>query len=242
MHLKFAIIDDSSIDTQYVSKLVKKWAVIADHIVCIQEFFSAEEFLFHYEDEKDYDILLLDIEMSGMNGVELAKRIRQENGTVQMLFITGFSDFVAEGYEVSALHYLMKPVSEEKLFAVMDRAVQNCNKTEKYLLVTVNQTLKRILVSSIMYAETFAHYVMLVTTEGEYQIRENTSVLAERLGEDFVRPHRSYLVNLRYVHSISKTEVLMDNRKPIPLSRYNYQKINQDFIQYYKGQYNDETF
>lgn len=242
MHLKFAIIDDSLIDTQYVAQLVKKWATITDHTVCIQEFFSAEEFLFHYEDEKDYDILLLDIEMSDMNGVELAKRLRQENATVQMIFITGFPDFMAEGYEVSALHYLLKPVGEEKLFAVMDRAAKNCVKTENYLLVTIEQTLKRIPVSSIIYAETFAHYVTLVTAEGEYQIRENTSALAEKLGEDFVRPHRSYLVNLRHVYSISKTEVLLDNRKAIPLSRYNYKEINQAFIQYYKGQYNDEGF
>lgn len=242
MHLNFAIIDDNSTDIQYAATLVKNWAVAANHTVRIHEFLSAEEFMFHYADEKDYDILLLDIEMGGMNGVELAKRIRQDNDTVQMIFITGFPDFVAEGYDVSALHYLMKPVSEEKLFAVMDRAARNCVKTENYLLVTLDQTLKRIPVNSIMYAESFAHYIVLVTAEGQYQVRENIGVLAEKLGENFVRPHRSYLVNLRHVHSISKTEVLLDNGSAIPLSRYNYQKINQAFIQYYKGQFNDETF
>ena len=102
--------------------------------------------------------------------------------------------------------------------------------------------MKRIPIGSIMYAETFAHYNVLATTDGEYQIRENTGTLAEKLGANFVRPHRSYLVNLRFVHSIFKTEVLLDNGKEIPLSRYNYPKVMQAFIQYYKGQSNDEHF
>ena len=140
------------------------------------------------------------------------------------------------------LPYLLKPVSEEKLFAVMDRASRNCKKTENYLLVTSDQTIKRISVNSILYAESFAHYIVLVTAEGEYQVRENTGAFAEKLGKDFVRPHRSYLVNLRHVHSISKTEVVLDNGKALPLSRYNYQKINQAFIQYYRGKFNDEAF
>ena len=241
MKYKVAICDDSDTDRKYISDLVSRWSKTSGHMIQINSFSSAENFLFHYADKKDIDILLLDIEMGGMNGVELAKQIRKENNTVQMIFITGFPDFIAEGYEVSALHYLMKPVREEKLFAVMEKAAKNCMKTENYLLVTVDQTLTRIPVSSILYAETFAHYVVLVTAEGEYQIRENTGVLAEKLGEDFVRPHRSYLVNLHYIHRISRTEVLLDNGKQIPLSRYNYQKINQAFIQYYKGQYDNET-
>ena len=75
---------------------------------------SAESFLFDYAEQKNYDFLLLDIEMPSMNGVELAQKIRQENNAVQIIFITGYSDFMAEGYEVSALHYLMKPVSFQR--------------------------------------------------------------------------------------------------------------------------------
>ena len=80
---------------------------------------SAESFLFDYAEQKNYDFLLLDIEMPSMNGVELAQKIRQENNAVQIIFITGYSDFMAEGYEVSALHYLMKPVSFDKLSKVL---------------------------------------------------------------------------------------------------------------------------
>lgn len=100
-------------------------------------------------DENDYDILLLDVEMGGMDGVTLAKKLRQGNETVQIVFITGYSDYIAEGYEVAALHYLMKPVDEQKLFSVLDRAVEKLRKDEKTLTVESGGATVRIPVRQI---------------------------------------------------------------------------------------------
>ena len=131
MRYKIAVCDDSAADSEYISMLILSWASERNVTPKVDTFPSAEAFLFHYADEKDYNIFLLDIEMQAINGVELAKRIRTENGTAQIVFITGFPDFIAEGYEVSAMHYLMKPVSAYKLFEVLDRAVANLGKNEK---------------------------------------------------------------------------------------------------------------
>ena len=133
MNYKIAICDDSDADRQYVFDMVKAWAEASGHTVQVDSFPSAESFLFRYEEENDYDILLLDIEMGGMDGVSMAKRIRRENAAVQIVFITGYSDYIAEGYEVAALHYLMKPVSRDKLFAVLDRAAENCRRNARCL-------------------------------------------------------------------------------------------------------------
>lgn len=116
MDYKIAICDDSAPDREYLLNLVKRWAKNCGHQVQISLFTSAEHFLFSYEEEKDFDILLLDIEMGDMDGVTMAKKLRQENHAIQIIFITGYSDYIAEGYEVAALHYLMKPVREEKLW------------------------------------------------------------------------------------------------------------------------------
>ena len=120
MTYKMAICDDCDADTEYLSSLVAAWEEVSGHGAAVERFPSAEAFLFQYEDRKDFDILLLDVEMGEVNGIELAQRIRLEDSRVQIVFITGFPDFMAEGYEVSALHYLMKPVSREKLCAVLD--------------------------------------------------------------------------------------------------------------------------
>lgn len=116
MNYKIAICDDSEADRQYVAGLAAKWAASAGHTIQTALFSSAENFLFHYAEKNDYDILLLDIEMGEMDGVTMAKKLRRDNDTVQIVFITGYSDYISEGYEVAALHYLVKPVKQEKLF------------------------------------------------------------------------------------------------------------------------------
>lgn len=131
MELRIAVCDDAEEDRTYVSGLVKDWAAQAGHQAEITAFSSAESFLFRYAEDKNWDILLLDIEMGAMDGVSLAKRVRKDNEAVQIVFVTGYSDYIAEGYEVAALHYLMKPVSGEKLFAVLNRALEKRKRTAR---------------------------------------------------------------------------------------------------------------
>ena len=118
MPIKAAVCDDSRADADYVMSLVKSWADQRGISLALSDFPSAEAFLFAYEDDADWDLLLLDIEMGAIDGVTLARQLRRSNETVQIIFITGYSDYIAEGYEVSALHYLLKPLQPEKLFSV----------------------------------------------------------------------------------------------------------------------------
>ena len=104
MAYKVAICDDSQRDAEYVLSLLTNWAKKNQIAIQTECFQSAESFLFHYAEDKTYDILLLDIEMGKMDGVTMAREIRRENQTVQIVFITGYSDYIAEGYEVAALH------------------------------------------------------------------------------------------------------------------------------------------
>ena len=122
MHI--AICDDNPADAAYVQHLLTQWAEARGADCQVELFSSAERFLFRYDEDRSFDILLLDVEMGGMDGVTMARRVRRDNQSVQIVFITGYSDYIAEGYDVAALHYLMKPVSREKLFSVLDRAAE----------------------------------------------------------------------------------------------------------------------
>ncbi|MEG1559674.1 MAG: response regulator [Clostridia bacterium] len=130
--------DDEAIELKYLSSFVGEWTKQNDNIVIISIFKSAETFIFDYADNKDYNILLLDIEMPGINGVELAKRARLDNATVQIIFITGFPNFLAEGYEVSALYFLMKSVGYEKFLEVLTRASINLSKAERVIIFNID--------------------------------------------------------------------------------------------------------
>ena len=122
MNLKIGICDDDPAQVTLTETLTASWAKENGHSIKIKTYKDAESFLFDFEEENDFDILLLDIEMGDMNGVTLAKNIRKKSETVQIIFITGYSDYISDGYDVAALHYLMKPLKAEKLFEVLNRA------------------------------------------------------------------------------------------------------------------------
>ena len=159
MKYKIAICDDSDADREYVLNMVNRWAAGAGQVVHTDTFTSAENFLFHYAEESDYDILLLDIEMGDMDGVTMAKQLRKNNDIVQIVFITGYSDYISEGYEVAALHYLMKPVKEEKLCSVLDRAAEKLQKNETVLNFEIGGEMLRLPIYQIRYADVFGNYV-----------------------------------------------------------------------------------
>ena len=240
MKYKIAICDDSDADRQYVLNMVDRWAASAGHVIHTDTFTSAENFLFHYADESDYDILLLDIEMGAMDGVTMAKRVRQDNEAIQIVFITGFADYISEGYEVSALHYLMKPVMRDKLFAVLNRAVAAVKKTDKALLLPVGGEMIRLPVGRVQYVEAFSHTVAIVTDTETIQVKMPISEMENLLGNGFVRCHRSYLVGLKHISRLSRTEVILDNGNTLPLSRSTAPLVHKAFISYYTGD-KDET-
>ena len=229
MTYKVAICDDSDADRQYIAALTKQWAANGDHCVHLSMFSSAESFLFQYSEEGDFDILLLDIEMGRMDGVTMAKQLRRENETVQIIFITGYSDYIAEGYEVSALHYLMKPVSADKLFSVLNRAADKLRKNERVIHLEQSGEMVRVPLWQIRYADVQGNYVTIHAKE-DYTVKKTLGELAEALDERFFRVGRSAVVNLTCVSRVTKTDIYLDNGSVIPLPRGAYEKINRAII------------
>lgn len=229
MKYKIAICDDSNADRQYILNMVDCWALTAGHVVHIDTFISAENFLFHYAEESDYDILLLDIEMGAMDGVTMAKQLRQNNDTVQIIFITGYSDYIAEGYEVAALHYLMKPVKKEKLFSVLDRAADKVQKNETVLNLESGGEMVRIPIHQLRYADVMGNYVTLHAKE-EYIVKMTLGELEKQLDERFYRAGRSVIVNLTAITRVTKTEIKLSDGTAIPLPRGAYEGVNRAII------------
>lgn len=233
MNCKVAVCDDCAADVRYLSALVADWAKARGHFAVVREFPNAEAFLFAWETEKDFDLLLLDIEMGEMSGMELAKKIRHDNDAAQLVFITGFPDFMAEGYEVSALHYLMKPVSAEKLAAVLDRAAAKLARTEKRLRIVFDREVSLIPVSRILYVEAQKQYVLIHTLDGEYRMKASLGEIQEELGQPFFRCQRSFLINLGYVERIAPKFVTLRGGAEVPISRGAAEDIGGAIIELY---------
>ena len=229
MSYRIAIVDDNNADAEYVHSLLKAWAKDRQTVVQAERFISAESFLFQYSENNAYDILLLDIEMGAMDGVSLARRLRRENETVQIVFITGYSDYISEGYEVSALHYLMKPVKEDRLFAVLDRAAQRLHKAERVLTLELGGEMLRVPLRQIRYVDVHLNYVT-VHAKADYRVKKPLGEIAAALDERFHRVGRSAIVNLSCVSRITRTEIILNDGASVPLPRGAYEGINRAII------------
>lgn len=227
--ITIAICDDDNSQICALKKMLTEWS----GCTIINEYNSAEQFLFNYPDAS-CDLLLLDIEMRDMNGMELAKELRAKGDMLPIIFITGFSEFIGDGYDVEALHYLLKPVDKEKLFQVLDRYAERHRADNRIILPSGDES---VLVSAddIVYLEAFGKKTLVALTGGkEIVCTCGLSAVSDKLGRGFVSCHRSYVVNIGFIVGISKIEITMDGGEKIPLARRSYDSVNRAFIDYYK--------
>ncbi len=229
MDLKIAVCDDSEADRQYIADLAARWAREAGHTARLSAFESAESFLFHYAERSDYDILLLDIEMGAMDGVSMAKELRRDNRTLQIIFITGYSDYISEGYEVEALHYLMKPVNADKLRSVLDRAAERVSRNGRVLSFEVGGEMVRVPVHEIRYADVLGNYVT-IHAKTDVTVKMTLGELEGRLDGHFYRVGRSAIINLALVSRVTRTEVRLSDGTSVPIPRGAYEGINRAII------------
>lgn len=230
--MKIAICDDDSVQLKYINSLAEKWSCITGEKSVISLYSNAEEFFFNYT-PGCFDVLLLDIQMTGENGISLAKRIRGFNDDVSIIFITAISDYVFDGYDVGAVQYLLKPVNEDKLFDCLNTA-QRKAPDKKRIIFECDQGSTVISPDDIIYIEAFSHKVKLVMKNKELFINESIGSVEQRLGSDFYKCHRSYIVNIRHINSIRKYDAVMDNGSLIPVSRRIYNDFNNAFVAFYR--------
>lgn len=226
---RIAIVDDREEDRRILQQMVDSWSLCIDCPVQTDTFASAEEFLFVFEDASAYDMLLLDIEMPGMNGVDLAKKIRLKDELLQIIFITGYSDYIAEGYDVSALHYLLKPVAELKLKEVLNRAAARIQKNEEMMTVVKEGEIIRIPLHDIRYVDVYSNYVTIHCKE-EVSVKKTLSSMEQELDERFYRIGRSVIVNLTWIRQANREQILLKDGMILPIPRGSYDGLMRAII------------
>lgn len=245
--LKIAVVEDEKAHADLLIHLAEAWLREKKIAFCIRTFPDGAAFLFEWEQNQAWDALFFDIQMPGINGIELARKIREENKKTAIIFVTGVTDYLLAGYEVAALHYLIKPIDAEKIASCMERVIDlHCRLKKQQVILTEARELwegqkrdrvtLRLLPEDIMYIEAFAHNTELHTKDRHYLVKEGISAWKDRLpGETFCSCHRSFLVNLLYVAHLEKEALVLDDGSRIPVSRKNYRETNEAFIRFYSS-------
>lgn len=235
MRMKIAIVDDETKEQEILAKYIREWAGANHELVEFFHFTSSEAFLFSWEGEKDYALLVLDIEMGEISGLELAQRIRIEDKNIPIIFVTGYDEYMQYGYDVSALHYLIKPVQKEKLFQALNKLGEREENT-KCLIVNAEHEVRRIPIQSVFYVEADGHGCILHAADETIPIRESFGEMEKQLlmTEEAVKCHRAYLVNLRYISAIRGAELILDHGERLPIARSRMKSVQSAFLQYYK--------
>lgn len=203
--------------------------------IAVRSFSSGNQVLFEL-DENVPDILLLDIQMDGIDGVQLAKRIRKRDEKTEILFVTAAVDYIYEGFNVNAVNYLLKPVKKEQLFACLEKARELAMQQEEPWLLQVGREVCRLDRSKVLYVESDDHYLEIHCQDKVYRVKMNMKDMEQELsGSRFCRMGRSYLLNLEAVDRLTPEEVQMVNGDRLPVPRGRYREISSRFITYHFG-------
>ncbi len=185
------------------------------------------------------DILFLDIQMTGMDGMETARLFRRDYKQTLIIFITAAPEYVFQAFDVGAFHYLVKPLSDDKFREVLGNAVHEIEnrKTgsgepdEEYMMIQAGGVHTKILLKEIIYAEVFNRKVIIHTVSGDTEYYGKLSDLEKKAGEDFFRPHRSYLIHFKYVLRYDAASIVMEKGTAL-IAKQNYPKFVKQYLKY----------
>lgn len=230
--MRIAVCDDEELFRIEFKSVLDKVLINAEYDIVT---FSGGSSLYEAFLKNPFDLVFLDIEMPGIDGITLAKRLRAVSENVQIVFLTSHIEYALEGYEVNALRYLVKPVDMNKLSEVLKYIQDKKNNSRQIMIKQEGEDIV-IDISDIIYMESMDKNVRIVTSKSEYITRYNISDYEEELkNSGFLRIHRGYLISLSKVKKVVKNDVVMDGDISLPVSRSNIKTLKDALYAYVEG-------
>lgn len=232
--MHFAICDDNIDDLCRITALVENYRKQRVSSITYDTFHCATELL-DAMNKQQFDLLLIDILMPGLTGMEVAREIRQWDATIPIIFLTSSREFAVESYRVSAENYILKPVQAEEIFHVLDKLLTKMSKGEAYLALKTGDSLVRLPLSEIVYVEVLNRKVQFTLVSGEVKDSYGYLVDFEKdllLDASFLKPHRSYIVNLRQVTALDKSGFVMITGQIVPVARELFVQAKTAYMKY----------
>lgn len=231
---RIAVCDDDNGDLSRVTALLEDYQTQKHLVIHVDAFHSAME-LMEAIRTQNYQLLILDIMMPGFTGIQAIRELRTFDPETKIIFLTSSPEYAVESYRLNAFYYFLKPIESSDLFPVLDRLLRQLQRTEKTLLLTMPSGVLRLPYSRIEALEVNNKHLLFYLTDGS--VREIPGTLSEyesqmlRTG-DFVKVHRSYLVNMESIRHLKGNELISYSGKVIPVSRLLTSQVRKEYMDY----------
>lgn len=234
--MRVAACDDDLIFLQELSGLLNQYGKEYNCNIEYNTFKNPLELVMQIEKGIHYDVILLDIFMPGINGIQCAKDIRTCDNYVKIVFLTSSTEFAVESYAVRAYQYLLKPVQKENLFLTLRLLEKESETIEKNLFVLKSKTgITKISLSKLEYCEVINRKIILHLAGGEEcECNLRLNELEEKLKNYgmFLKPHRSFLINMDYIQTLTTHSIIMECGVKVPVPREKYAQFKQIYMEY----------
>jgi DNA-binding LytR/AlgR family response regulator len=214
--IKLAVCDDSSLD---INKLINCFESCRFTETIQISKFKSGELLVEAHKQNSFQIVLLDIDMPNLNGIDVGKMLRKCDEKVLIIFTTSYPQYAIEAYDCEAFHYLLKPISVEKLETVINRAIHKCRITKKYLKIKIQNKVIQLPISEILYIEYCRKHILYHTENRVIEtVGRLCDVLDELMNYGFYQVHQGYIVNFAKVQDFCGYSVILNNGQSVMIS------------------------
>ena len=228
--MKIAVCDDDKRDIARIKKLVKAYDADNNIVLSISEYESGSELLKAISNGENVDIIFLDINMDDMDGLSVAKRIREIDDDVPIILVTAFMNYALDGYKVKASRFLIKDDLDKTFDECMDDICKDIRKKSKTIAFNCVEGEMRLKASDIILIETSGHKNLIKLKNETYQIYEKLDGLEEKLkGYGFLRTHNSFLVNMAHIRGINSYVLTLDDGRQLPVPKARYKQVRQEY-------------
>ena len=233
-----AICDDNIADLSNMVSLIGDYQSLQrdKHNLHITSFQNAFDLIASMESGQHYHLVLLDVLMPHLTGMDAAKEIRQFNQDVKIIFMTSSPEFAVDSYSVNAYYYALKPIWKEQLFVLLDKVIAETQiHLGDSLLVKSKTGLTRIYIDRLEFAEVVGRTIFYHLKDGTViEVAGTISELEKMLMDNpcFIRTHRSYIINMEYIDTLRQREILMQSGSLVPLARANYNEVKSEYFSF----------
>lgn len=230
--MQIAVCDDERKISKLLKEKIQRYCFAQNVDWEIHIFESGEQLL--KDDWMQFEVLFLDMDMPGLNGLETAKEIRKQNKEILIIFLTAYSEFVFESFKVDAFRYLIKPLKEQELQETLEAIMQKLCDPEEYLNFRFQNETYSVKYSEILYIEGMQDKMWIYCQHDTYRWRGRMKSLNLLLKEKgFFQPHRSYIINMSKIQKYNSKEVLLEGGYRVPISKYRLDEFKEEYLKFW---------